>query len=222
MEDAVLRWPVVAWERDARLPSSILTERPAIVSPAVPVEIGLMLPARADRDGLPVSPDIPRSVDNDALGFFLSNPFLNLEQVIPRLGAASVRWVSNFPTVGFQDPEFARQLSDVGFNPDLELGKATRLVDAGFDWLAVIADPEYTTAFLEAGPSAVLAMPRLHDYTAGFPSPRVRTELAATMVGTAKRMGIDVPVLGFGQAEEAERPSLWPKGVSGLVVRPVP
>lgn len=220
MDSAVLRWPIVAWDKEASLPSAILTERPAIVSPAVPVEIGLMLPAKAGREGLPTGPEIPNDENGGALGLFLSSPFLNLDRIIPRLQAASMRCVSNFPTVGFQDPEFARQLSDVGFDPGLELRKAKCLIEAGFDWLAVVADPAYAEVFLDAGPTAVLAMPNLRDFTAGFPSPRVRTELATTILNVAKSRNIDLPVLGYGQAEEAERSSLWPKGVAGLVVRP--
>ncbi len=220
MEGEVLRWPIVRWADEQKLPSAILTEKPAFVSPSVPAEIALMLPARAGSETLPTGLEIPRDLDDEALGIFLTNPFLNLDRLIQRFGSTSVKWFANYPTVGFQDQEFAPQLADVGFDPGLEVRAATRLIKAGFNWFAVVSDLAFVDDILQAKPAAVLAMPRLSDYTAGFPSPRVRTALVEQVLEAVKEKGLAIPVLGFGETEEGGRVSLWPQGAGGLVVRP--
>lgn len=210
-----LRSPVRQPERD--LPAAVLTLAPPFRASALPEEVGLLLP---NRDGLRLAraevAAAPEAVAGKALGLFLADPFLHVESEAAVLAGSGVTWIANFPSVEQQDQEFSQQLSDVGLDAAAERGRLAGFRSAGFGILAVVSDAQGAAAAAELDPGAMLVLPRVADFAAGFPSFRQRGAAAAAV----RETGWAGPLLALGQGEEALRESLWPDAVDGLLLRP--
>lgn len=214
-------WPIVFRSPEGQvepvLPEAVLTLAPPFRDPALPEEVGLLLP---NRDSLRLTrqalAETPAAARGTALGLFLADPFLHLESLAGDLVGRGVAWVVNFPSVAQQDPEFVQQLADVGLDGGLELRRLAALRDAGLGIVVAVAGGEDAAGAIELDPAAILVLPRVADFAAGFPSFRQRGAAAAAV----RVAGWQGPLLGLGQGEEATRERLWPDALDGLLLRP--
>lgn len=155
------------------------------------------------------------------LGLFLGSPFLNVGLEGAKLAQAGVRWISNLPSVDQQDEEFLQQLSDVGLDRQRELASLSQLSAQGFSIAAVVSDAPGAAAAAAITPQAMLVMPRVVDFAAGFPSLRQRGAAAHAVSEAASEAGWNGPLLGLADASEAEHERLWPAPLEGVICRPV-
>ncbi|NIA69425.1 hypothetical protein HBA54_12565 [Pelagibius litoralis] len=205
------------------LPPALVTIAPPLRSDDLPEEVGLLLP---NKDSLAATmralEAAPETVSGHAVGLFLADPFLNLRLEINRLDRLGVRWVTNLPSTEQQDAEFTQQLKDVGLDCSLEYTRLAACRDAGFGALAVVADGKGAKLAVAAGPTALIVMPRVADFAAGFPSFRQRGAAALEVRRAIDETVWTGPILGLGDKSEAEHEGIWPEAVDGLVCRPVP
>ena len=232
----VMHWPVVlraATARDRPCPSAFLTLAPGFRHEALPDEVGLFLPTNAGPqrliDGVaegrisaegPGPADGPVPADGLALGLFLASPFLNVSRAAAQLRRAGVSWVANIPGVEQQDPEFTQQLADVGLDRGRELDCLRQFRAEGLRAAVVVADAAGAAEALSADPEALLVLPRIADFAAGFPSLRQRGAAAQAVASAVREAGWSGLVLGLGDHREAEHERLWPDAVDGLICRP--
>ena len=201
------------------LPAALRCLAPPFRHSGLPEEVGLLLP---NRDGLSAQLDALDSgtpkdgLADSALGLFLADPFIHLARVVPRLARGGVSWVANLPSVEQQDSEFSQQLSDVGLDGGLEVKRLEELKGAGFRVLAVVADADSARAAAAIGPEALIVLPRVGDFAAGFPSFRQRGAAAAAVRETGWRG----PLLGLAEIGESAHETLWPEALDGVVCRP--
>ncbi len=163
----------------------------------------------------------PAQVAGNAVGLFLADPFLHLPAQLARLSEAGVTWVANLPSVEQQDTEFSQQLTDVGLDGQLERARLAELQEAGFGLIAVVADAQSAGAAAALDPAALLVMPRVGDFAAGFPSFHQRGAAAGAAAAAARDAGWSGPLWGLAEAGEAEHETLWPDVLDGVVCRPV-
>ncbi|NMM43707.1 hypothetical protein HH303_04405 [Rhodospirillaceae bacterium KN72] len=219
--------PVLTWEIAARapsesLPSRIVTERPPLPPDRFPPEIGLLLPAAREGNGIQsFMTDMP-DPGGTAVGMFLANPFLNVSRTARHLIDSGIQWISNFPSIDQQDIDFGQQLDDVGLDRTFEFRTLKTFADTGLKSLAVLCDPAGVPGALASRPAAVLTVPRVADFAAGLPSMRYRGTLADTIMAALREAGWNGPVLAIGTRIEATSPTLWPDMIDGLLLRPAP
>ncbi len=210
------------------LPSEIVTWAPALEEPSLPGELALLLPAQADAktliERIVAEPHelASQATGEPALGLFLANPFINPDLEAPRLIEAGARCIANLPSVAQHDEDFAQQLSDVQLDNEQELKVLARFKGHGLGVIAVVSDRAGASGAAAISADAVLVMPRTADFAAGFPSLRQRGSAAQTVASTLSKAGWRGPLLGLGDAGEAERPVLWPDVLDGIVCRPRP
>lgn len=164
----------------------------------------------------------PWGCEGAMLGLFLGGPFLNVALESKRLRRTGIAWISNLPSVEQQDPEFARQLGDVNLDLERELACLGELQTAGFRTAAVVADARGAYAAAGIAPDAVIVIPRVADFAAGFPSLRQRSSAVQAVAEAMREAGWQGFLLGLGESREAGSEGLWPGRLDGLVCRPVP
>jgi hypothetical protein len=221
-----LSWRIVP-RRDSPAPA---TQLPAgfrtLASPfrhdGLPDEVALLLPNQdGARSLLNAVAAAPEPSQDEGLGLFLADPFLNIPQVCRRLNAAGITWVANLPSVTQQDEEFARQLTDVGLDLGRELSRLAALRDEGFRIAVTVTDRSGAASAVEIAPDVMIVLPRIADFAAGFPSARQRGAAVQEVAAAAAAGGWSGSLLGLGSSEEAAYERLWPGGVDGLLCRPV-
>lgn len=205
------------------LPTAVATITPPFRSGDLPDEIGLLLP---NKDSLAATlravESDPEKLRDHALGLFLADPFLNLRLEIDRLKQLGLRWVTNLPSTEQQDPEFSQQLADVGLDCGLEYDRLAACRAAGLGVIAVVADAGSARLAVAAGPSALVVMPRVADFAAGFPSFRQRGAAALAVRRAVAETAWRGPILALGDKTETEHAGIWPETLDGLVRRPEP
>lgn len=207
----------------AGLPSLILTIGPRLRHENMPDEVGLLLPTNAGPKTLiDAVVNDPSRCSDAILGIFLANPFLNLGLEGANLKQAGVRWIINLPSVEQQDEEFSQQLADVALDRGRELACLAQFRAQGFRIAAVVADGPGATAAAAIDPEALVVMPRIADFAAGFPSLRQRGTAAQAVADAAREAGWSGTLLGLAEVREAEHEGLWPVRWDGLVCRPTP
>ena len=204
----------------AVLPAGILTMAPPLRHESMPTEVSLLLPTNKGPTHLinQVTSE-PGQCENKILGLFLANPFFNVKREGARLAQAGVRWIANLPSVEQQDREFSQQLADVALDQGRELNYLAQFRGQGFRIAAVVADKPGASAAAAISPEAIIVMPRVADFAAGFPSLLQRgtaAQAVADAVCDADWSGI---LLGLGDAREAESEELWPRQWDGLIYR---
>jgi len=204
------------------IPSTVLTIGARFRDEGMPEEIGILLPTNAGPKRL-IDAVADRSVpvDGAILGLFLASPFLNVESEGPRLARAGVRWVTNLPSVEQQDEEFSGQLSDVDLDHGRELQALAAFRAQGFRVAAVVAGATGAADAVGIDPDALIVLPRIADFAAGFPSLRQRGAAIQAVAEATTTAGWPGPVLGLGNAGEAEHERLWPDRLDGVICRPV-
>lgn len=187
----------------------------------LPPEVALLLPNqdtnRLMMDAL-ARPD--PVIVNVGIGFFMADPFLNLDRIVGALRQAGIQWVANLPSVEQQDAVFTRQLTDIGLDHDRELSRLAALRGQGFRIAVSLSDADTAPAALAIDPDALIVLPRVADYAAGFPSFRQRGTVAQSIRQAAQAAGWTGPILGLGEASEVPHQTLWPEPVDGLICRP--
>lgn len=215
------RWRIVSPGHAEFLPKAILTVAPALPGERVPMEVGLLLPVGRGRESLAqVVSATPEIAAGMGAGLFMANPFLSVDRDAARLREAGVGWVANLPSTHQQDAEFRQQLEDVGLDWAREIACLARFGDLGLKRLAVLCDEAACADVLAAKPDAIVILPRVADFAAGFPSMLRRGGSAHAVAATLRARGWDGPVLVLGTEAEAASPALWPPGVDGLLLRP--
>lgn len=216
-----LSWRIVPGLPDLGLPTEIRTRAAALAEDNMPDEVGMLLPSGTDSEHLiehvtrPPHPARPPMV-----GLFLADPFLYIPVESRRLQAAGIRWISNLPSVAQQDEEFAVQLADVGLDAVREFDALARFRAAGFRVAATVVDADGARAAAAITAEAVIILPRVADFVAGFPSLRQR-EVAVQGVSRALREAHwSGALLGLAEERDTESRGLWPQGLDGLVIRP--
>ncbi len=203
------------------LPSALVTVAPPFRSDDLPEEVGLLLPNKDSlADTLRAVEADPGKLRDHALGLFLADPFLNLRLEIERLDRLGLRWVVNLPSTAQQDAEFSQQLEDVGLDCELEYARLATFSAAGLGVIAVVADAKSAGSAVAAAPSALVVMPRVADFAAGFPSFRQRGAAALEVRRAIAETAWHGPVLGLGDKSETEHEGIWPDTLDGLVRRP--
>lgn len=205
-----------------RLPASVLTIGPAFDHESMPHEAAILLPTNAGPTRLIEQLINDRVAARDAiLGLFLAHPFLNVKIQAARLSEAGFTWITNLPSVAQHDEEFSRQLSDVDLGYDRELVYLAQFRAEGFRIAAVVSDDRGAADAAAVQPDVMIVLPRVADFAAGFPSLRQRSSAVQTAAEAAREAGWSGPLLGLGEAREADNPSLWPARLDGLICRPV-
>ena len=220
-----LRWQIVlraaAKPPGNGFPRAIVTAAPALRHENMPDEVGLLLPTS---DGPKAMIDAVAAggigCGDAMLGLFLASPFLNVALEAPRLAQAGVGWIVNLPSVEQQDEDFAQQLADVGLDRDLELERLSRFRAEGFGIAVIVAGGPGATAAAACDPAAMIVLPRIADFAAGFPSLRQRGAAAQAVAEAARAAGWSGLLLGLGEVGEAGHEGLWPERLDGLVCRP--
>lgn len=220
-----LRWRIVTGESfspdGGPFPEAIVTIGPPFRHESMPDEVAILLPTNAGPMRL-----IEQLIDRSAqradfiLGLFLASPFLNIKIESARLRDAGIEWVANLPSVVQQDVEFSQQLTDVDLGFDRELEYLAQFRGAGFRTAAVVADAQTASAAATAGCDAMIVLPRISDFAAGFPSLRQRSTSVRAVIEAAQAAGWSGAMLGLGEARDAGNEGLWPNGLDGLVCRP--
>lgn len=163
----------------------------------------------------------PARYPDAVLGLFLASPFLNVSLESARLRRAGVKWIANLPSVVQQDDEFSRQLPDVGLDPARERERLAGFRERGFHIAVVVADGRDATAAAAIEPDAMLVLPRVADFAAGFPSLRQRSSAAQAVAEAVRAAGWRGVLLGLGEPRELDSEGLWSSHLDGLVCRPV-
>lgn len=222
----VLLWRIVLRRSVARspdLPTAIITAAPPFRTENMPDEIGILLPTNGGPKQLIATvSSAPFLCTRSILGLFLANPFLNVRVDGARLTRSGVRWVANLPSVEQQDEEFSAQLADVELDRRREFENLAQFRAQGFMIAAVVATEAGAEAALAIGPDAIVVMPRVADFAAGFPSLRQRDTAARSVASALRAAGWQGPLLGLGDAREIDSEQLWSASLDGLVCRPVP
>lgn len=205
------------------LPKAVATITPPFRSDDLPDEIGLLLPNKNSLAAtLQAVESDPAILREHALGLFLADPFLNLRLEIDRLKQLGLRWVINLPSTEQQDPEFSRQLEDVGLDCGMEYDRLAVCHAAGLGVIAVVADARSARLAVAADPIALVVMPRVADFAAGFPSFRQRGAAALAVRRAVAETAWRGPILALGDKTETEHKGIWPETLDGLVRRPEP
>lgn len=200
-----------------------MTAGPRFCHDGLPPEVGLLLPNTAGASGLAAAAaTAPGLLAGRALGLFLADPFLNVQAAVARLRSAGAIAVANLPTVEQQDVEFAQQLEDVGLDFAREFDRLSQLRRAGFQIIAAVAGVPAAVAVRPLDPLAVVVVPRIADFAAGFPSFRRRGALAREVAAALAAAGWQGPLLGLATAGEAAHETLWPDVLDGVLCRPEP
>lgn len=187
----------------------------------MPDEVAILLPTNPGPTYLVEQLVQAAAADNDELvGLFLASPFLNVRLESTRLHGAGYRWISNLPSVVQHDEEFSQQLADVELGFERELEYLALFRARGFRTAAVVADARTAAAAAGIQPDAMIVLPRVADYAAGFPSLRQRGTAVQSVADAAGRAGWSGLLLGLGEAGEADNEGLWPAALDGLVCRP--
>lgn len=221
-----LWWKIVPGTRTRRddtagVPAGILTAGAQFRHESMPQEVAMLLPtSHGPARLIDEIVDNPWGCEGAMLGLFLGGPFLNVALECGRLRRSGITWIANLPSVEQQDLEFSRQLSDVGLDLDHELGSLAQFKAGGFHTAAVVADARGATAAAGIDPDAIIVLPRIVDFAAGFPSLRQRSTAAQTVAEAARLAGWSGLLLGLGEAREAESEGLWPGQLDCLVCRP--
>ena len=204
------------------LPPAILTARPRFTAGGLPGEVALLLPNNNGASEL-ISEVMaaPTQMEERALGLFLADPFFNVASESSRLRESGVTWVANLPSVEQQDHEFVQLLGDVGLDRSLELERLAKLKSDGFGVLTMVAGAEAASAAAEISPDAVVVLPRVADFAAGFPSFRQRGAAARDVREALQAAGWSGPLLGLAAETEVAHTTLWPDVLDGVVCRPV-
>ncbi len=205
------------------LPGAVLTLAPGFRHESMPAEVGLLLPTNEGPKRLIDAVVADPALCGDAmLGLFLAGPFLNMTLEGGRLAGAGLGWITNLPSVEQQDEEFSQQLADVGLDRDRELTCLARFRAQGFRIAAVVADGPGAAAAAAIGPEALIILPRVADFAAGFPSLRQRGAAAQAVAEAAAAAGWSGLLLGLAEGSDADHETLWPDRLDGLVCRPRP
>lgn len=224
-DNSVLYWRIT-WRIDAEgatpLPKGIVTVPASFSDGDMPPEIALLLPTN---DGPSAFINhITRAQRWDAttaVGLFMSDPFLSAEREARQLREFGVAWIANLPTIEQQDQEFTQQLADVGLDHIREIEMISAFKSAGFKIAVVASNAEGAAAAARIAPDAVIVLPRVSDFAAGFPSPRQRSAIAQSVRDVLIESGWSGPVIGYGDAREAAHDSQWPDAVDGMLCRPM-
>lgn len=206
---------------DWPLPPAILTAGPPFCHESLPAEISLLLPNTPGAGGLIAAvAAAPDRLAGQAFGLFLADPFLNVPGEVAGLRAAGVSCIANLPSVEQQDVEFAQQLEDVGLDFAREVDRLGQFRHAGFQVIAVVAGVPAAAAVRLLAPQAVVVMPRIADFAAGFPSFRRRGALAREI--KAALGDWSGPLIGLATGGETAHETLWPDVLDGVLCRPQP
>jgi len=245
----ILSWRITHRDHDVRpyspYPREIWTGSPAFRSEHLPDEVALLLPnhdgntsflralnghhgvegARVEGgrveggrvEGERVAADTEMS--KRVAGLFLADPFLNMTPIAKDLERAGVGWICNLPSVDQQDEDFYAQLSDVGLDRGRELERLQAFRDRGFQIAVVVTHQGGSAAALALRPDAILCLPRVIDFAAGFPSLLQRGHICDSVAQQGKNSGWDGPILMLGKPDEADHPRIWPDSADGLFFR---
>lgn len=222
-----LTWDVISRQshpaQDWPLPPAILTLGTRFQHESLPLEVGLLLPNSDGAASLVAAVvEAPERLGDRALGLFLADPFLNLPSEVAGLKDARVSWIANLPSVEQQDVEFTQQLEDVGLDFAREIERLDLLRREGFRILVALASPGAAEAVVGLAPDAVLVVPRVADFAAGFPSFRQRGAAAREVHAALRGARWQGPLLGLAAASEVAHETLWPEVLDGVVCRPRP
>lgn len=221
IDSHLLRWEIVPVPGVADLPAAIITQGAPFEHDGMPAEVGMLLPANDGPTALVDRlVDRPGQVLDVVTGLFLASAFFNLRVEASRLAAAGCRWVANLPSVDLHDPEFTAQLADVGLDRDREIAALAAFRERGFAIAAVAVDEAGARAAAAIEPDAVIVMPRVGDFAAGFPSLRQRQSAVQAVARTLAASDWRGRLLGLGESRDVESRELWPQGLDALVCRP--
>lgn len=221
----LLSWRIALRSRPANrfddMAASVITIAPQFRHESMPDELALLLPTNAGPkrliDAVVAAPALCRDA---VLGLFLADPFLDVARDSGRLRDAGIHWIANLPSVEQQDDDFSQQLTDVGLDRDREYRCLARFRAEGFKVAAIAADGPAGAAAAAFRPEAIVVLPRVADFAAGFPSSRQRGAAAQAVSTAAREAGWSGLLLGLGQAQEVAHEGQWPDCLDGLLCRP--
>ncbi len=209
--------------RELHIPTSILTVAPGFVDERIASEAALLLPNSASNEAF-LEAVTKSAVDTSdiAIGLFLADPFLKQEALARQLRKIGCAWVSNLPSVVQQDQEFSALLGDVGLDFKREIGRLAVFAGSGLCTLAVVSNAAEARQAMAIEPNALLVLPRVADFAAGFPSFRQRGSAIALVFDALYSEGWTGTLLCLATVNEADHETLWPAQLTGVVTRPVP
>ena len=217
------KWEILTVDTDATkasgLPRAIISQSGVSDASRLPPELRLLLPIHQDSDVW--RSELVNCIapgDDTAVAVFMADPFLNVMAFAAAAQACGVRWVCNLPTTAQHDAEFLAQLMEVGLDHSKELGLLTRFRENGLKSIASVGSTDQAVFAHGSGADALLVLPQVQDYRAGFPSTLHRQTRVADI--RAAIGPVDVPILSLVPLRERAHPALWPRNVDGVVVQP--
>ncbi len=199
------------------LPNGICTPNTPDIPAQMPAEVALLLPGPHSAMPLPDKDSLPRGA---GFGVFLANPILNISTLARELKLREIAWVANLPSVIQHDADFLRHLDDVGLGFEKEAALLAELREAGLRVLAAVASAPQARRAAGLGAEALLMLPPVAAFEAGFPSMRERAEQIARL--RAGFPGLRLPVLGLLTKAEGRLQATWPEGLDAGLIRPSP
>jgi predicted TIM-barrel enzyme len=205
------------------LPAAIFTGSPQLHHESMPNEVSMLLPTnQGPRVLIDTVVEHNKLSNEHMLGLFLADPLLNLMREQKRLYQAGIRWIANLPSVEQQDADFSQNLTDVGLDLQRELKHLAQFQAHDFNIAVVVADGLGATKAVAIDPDIIIVLPRVADFSAGFPSLRQRGSMAMEVHTATVEKGWSGALLCLGEHSEAAHESLWPEVVDGLICRPKP
>ncbi|WP_293963218.1 hypothetical protein [Sneathiella sp.] len=187
----------------------------------MPHEVSLLLPTNnGARHLIDAAVKTPKEFADAMLGLFLADPFLNMAIECERLAQANISWIVNLPSVEQQDVDFEQQLADVGLGFHREHNNLEIFKAAGFRIATVVADASSAKASALLHPDAIIILPRITDFAAGFPSLRQRRSTAQEISLSLDGTGWKGMLLGLGELSEMDHERQWPEALDGVICRP--
>lgn len=200
---------------DPLIPSSLFAASPPNLKTRLPFEVALLLPIQKVSDPVPQN---AANLSQIAAALFMANPLLNVATWSRHLLDRGVGWISNFPSVAQHEPLFRDHLSDVGLGPAQERELLSEFRAAGLRTLVCVSQDDDAQAAVSAGHDALLILPQVPAFEAGFPSVQHRQEQLLSIRSAIK--DATTPVLGLLQPAEAAMPTTWPNGMDAGMIRP--
>lgn len=213
-----LRWRP-GFSASSDYPSQVITIGANLQSAGLAPEIAMLLPTNASPRSL-IKQIMTKSYAGQMLGLFLADPFFQASRDIQQIAGSGINWVCNLPSTEQQDIEFSSKLAEVGLDTAREIHNLHKFRDHGFKIALTLADPKYAQAAAKLAPNLIFVLPRIADFSIGFPSLRQRNSAVKAVAEGMKKLGWQGPLLCLGEKTELDYPNQFSPAVDAILCRP--
>ena len=172
----MLKWKCLAGT-DSRtsqalaLPDRFITQSAVFESPDLPLECLALLPSGQGSLGLITDINTHSGLsENQGIGLFLNDPFLNITQVANLLETHKIGWITNLPSIAQHEESLRRDLYDVGISMETELARLAEFRQQGVRTLAAISTLKHAAMLDQHPADAVVVLQTTEELQVSFPS----------------------------------------------------